>query len=55
MTERTNNLIAFNLRFRGPLGETVDIQRDGQRPRPPQLTVTNLDASLRYTNSFEFG
>lgn len=53
--ERTNNQIAFNLRFRGNLDESIEFQREGKRPRAPQLTVTNTDGSLRYTNSFEFG
>jgi hypothetical protein len=54
-TEAANNQITFNLRFKGQLGESIEMLREGQRPRGPQLTLTNLDGTFRYTNSFEFG
>lgn len=47
--------ISFSLRFQGGLSESVDITKDSQRPRPPRLTLTSLDGSYRFTNSFEFG
>ena len=51
----TNREVAFNLRFEGRLGESIEILRGGQRPRGPQLTLTNSDGTFCYTNSFEFG
>jgi hypothetical protein len=55
ITERTNNPIAFSLRFQGRLGEQIQILKGGQRPSGPKLTVSTLDGSVRYTNTFEYG
>jgi len=53
--DRTNNQVAFDLRFQGRLDESIEMLREGQRPRGPQLTLTNPAGTFRYTNSFEFG
>ena len=53
--ETTNNWMTFNLRLQGRLGESIEMLRDGNRPRGPRLTLANVDGSYRYTNSFEFG
>jgi hypothetical protein len=48
--------VSFSLRFRGSMGETVDIQRERSRPsRGPKLILTSLDGSFKYTNTFEYG
>ena len=47
--------VSFRLQFAGRRGEMIDIMRGSERPRPPMLTLTSLDGSYRYTNSFEFG
>ncbi|MCX6924257.1 MAG: hypothetical protein NT154_13750, partial [Verrucomicrobia bacterium] len=47
--------VAFSLRFQGHYGETLEIMQGNQRPRGPRLTLTSLDGSYRYTNTFEFG
>jgi hypothetical protein len=51
----SGNEVSFSLRFLGSHNETVDITKNSERPRPPRLTLTSLDGSYRYTNSFEFG
>jgi hypothetical protein len=55
IAEATNRDIAFNLRLQGKLGESIQMLRGGERPKGPRLTLTNLDGSFHYTNSFEFG
>lgn len=47
--------VSFSLRFEGRHNERIAITKDSQEPRPPRLTLTSLDGSYRYTNSFEFG
>jgi hypothetical protein len=47
--------VTFNLRFQGRYGETLQIMKGNQRPRGPQLALTSLDGSYRYSNTFEFG
>jgi len=47
--------VNFNLRFEGRYGETLQIMKGNQRPRGPRLTLTSLDGTYRYTNTFEFG
>ena len=47
--------VAFNLRFEGRYGEALQIMKGNQRPRGPRLTLTSLDGTYRYTNTFEFG
>jgi hypothetical protein len=54
-TDQTNNLVHFNLNFRGHYGERIQILRGSERPPGPKLTVVTLDGQLRYTNTFEYG
>ena len=49
------NEVVFNLRFEGRYGESLQIMKGGQRPPGPRLTLTSLDGTCRYTNTFEFG
>ncbi len=49
------NQHVFNLSFQGHYGEMLQIMKDRQRPRGPRLTLTSLDGTYRYTNTFEFG
>jgi hypothetical protein len=50
-----SNQLSFSLRFQGHYGETLEITKGNQRPRGPRLTLTSLDGTYRYTNTFEFG
>ena len=52
---QTKSEMDFSLRFQGTYHETVEIMKGATRPRAPRLTLTSLDGSYRYTNSFEFG
>ena len=54
-TEGTNRQVAFNLSFVGRQKESIEMLRDGQRPRGPKLMLANADGTLCYTNTFEFG
>ncbi len=54
-SSESGNEVSFSLRFEGRYNESVAITKDSDRPRPPRLTLTSLDGSYRYTNSFEFG
>jgi hypothetical protein len=54
-TENTNRQIAFSLSFVGRQKESIEMLRDGQRPRGPKLMLANADGTLCYTNTFEFG
>lgn len=47
--------VSFSLSFKGQYGETLQIMKGNQRPRGPRLTLTSLDGTYRYTNTFEFG
>jgi len=47
--------VDFSLRFEGRYGETLQIMKGNQRPKGPRLTLTSLDGTYRYTNTFEFG
>jgi len=47
--------VAFSLRLQGRLGETIEIQRAGERPRAPQLLLASRDGSFSVTNTFEYG
>ena len=49
------NEVVFNLRFEGRYGESLQIMKGDQRPPGPRLTLTSLDGTCRYTNTFEFG
>ena len=46
---------AFDLKFVGKQGESIQFLRDNQRPRGPKLMLANAAGSLCYTNTFEFG
>jgi hypothetical protein len=52
---QTNREVVFSLSFQGQLGESIEMLREGQRPRGPRLTLTNLDGTFTSTGSFEFG
>jgi ribosomal protein S1 len=54
-TENTNRQVAFSLSFVGRQKESIEMLRDGQRPRGPKLMLANADGTLCYTNTFEFG
>jgi hypothetical protein len=47
--------VSFSLRYQGRYGETLQVMKGNERPRGPRLTLTSLDGSYRYTNTFEFG
>ena len=51
----TKGSVAFGLRLRGRLGESVDLQQNDQRPRAPQLVLASAAGTFRATNTFEFG
>jgi hypothetical protein len=51
----TTGQLTFSLRFQGNYGETLQIMKGNERPRGPRLTLTSLDGTYRYTNTFEFG
>ena len=55
VTESTNRQVAFSLSFVGQQRESIEMLRDGQRPRGPKLMLANADGTLCYTNTFEFG
>jgi len=54
-SSESGNEVSFRLSFQGRYNESVGITKDNNQPRPPRLTLTSLDGSYRYTNSFEFG
>jgi hypothetical protein len=47
--------VAFRLQFLGRFGESIDLQRGGERPRAPQLILASRDGSFSVTNTFEYG
>ena len=47
--------LRFNLNFVGQQKESIEMLRDGQRPRGPKLMLATADGTLCYTNTFEFG
>jgi hypothetical protein len=51
----TSKQTNFRLSFQGYYGETLQIMKGNQRPKGPRLTLTSLDGTYRYTNTFEFG
>jgi len=53
--EQPDRQIRFDLSFVGHQKESIEMLRDGQRPRGPKLALANADGSLCYTNTFEFG
>ncbi len=50
-----NRQIEFSLQFDGRQKESIEMLRDGQRPRGPQLTLANAGGTVCSTNTFEFG
>ena len=53
--KETPKQLSFSLQFKGRYGERLQIMKGNQRPRGPRLTLTSLDGTYRYTNTFEFG
>jgi hypothetical protein len=53
--ERTNNTVAFSLRFEGKQKESIELLRAGESPRGPKLMLANADGTISSTNTFEFG
>jgi hypothetical protein len=53
--EQPNRQISFSLDFIGQQKESIELLRDGQRPRGPKLMLAAADGTLCYTNTFEFG
>ncbi len=49
------NMVEFDLRFIGSLGERMLPYRGEDRPRPPKLSLASLDGSYRVTNNFSWG
>ena len=54
-TENTNRLDTFSLSFVGRQKESIEMLRDGQRPRGPKLMMASAAGTVCYTNTFEFG
>jgi hypothetical protein len=53
--EQADHHITFDLNFTGRQKESIQLLRDGQRPRGPKLMLAAADGALCYTNTFEFG
>jgi len=51
----TKTGVAFDLRFLGSLGESVQIMRGHDRPRAPRLQVASVKGTFYCTNTFEYG
>ena len=47
--------INFSLQFQGRQKESIEMLREGQRPRGPKLMLANASGTVCYTNTFEFG
>jgi hypothetical protein len=47
--------VQFSLSFVGLLGETVTIERNGERPRAPQINVASAKGDYQSTSTFEYG
>jgi len=54
-TNTSGRDLTFNLRFQGRQLESIEMLREGQRPRGPQLSLTDASGNLCHTNRFEFG
>ncbi|UCG58842.1 MAG: hypothetical protein JSU70_04880, partial [Phycisphaerales bacterium] len=52
---RDGSIYRFNQQLQGRLGESIALQRQGTRPRAPQLHITSKDGSYDRTFSFEYG
>jgi hypothetical protein len=53
--EGAKRLIAFDLQFRGRQNESIELLREGQRPKGPKLMLANSAGIVCSTNTFEFG
>ena len=53
--EQPNRMIRFDLSLLGKQNETIQLLRDGQRPKGPKLMLATASGTLAYTNTFEFG
>jgi len=49
------NRVTFSLRLRGPLDESIELERGNQRPRAPRLLLASRDGSYHSTNNFTYG
>ena len=54
-TEGAKRQIDFSLSFEGRQKESIELLREGQRPRGPQLMLANASGTVCSTNTFEFG
>jgi hypothetical protein len=55
MTESAKRQLDFSLQFEGRQKESIEMLREGQRPRGPKLMLANASGTVCYTNTFEFG
>jgi hypothetical protein len=53
--EGARRQVEFSLQFRGRQKESIEMLREGQRPRGPKLMLAGAGGTVCYTNSFEFG
>jgi hypothetical protein len=53
--DQGNRQLTFSLNFIGQQQESIQLLRDGQRPRGPKLMLAAADGAVCYTNTFEFG
>ena len=51
----STNRVTFSLRLRGPLDESIELERGNQRPRAPRLLLASRDGSYHSTNNFTYG
>jgi hypothetical protein len=54
-TEGAKRQVDFSLQFKGRQKESIELLRDGQRPRGPKLMLANAGGTVCSTNTFEFG
>jgi hypothetical protein len=53
--EGAKRQIEFSLQFQGRQKESIEMLREGQRPRGPKLMLANASGTVCFTNTFEFG
>jgi hypothetical protein len=53
--ERAKREIDFSLQFEGRQKESIEMLREGQRPRGPKLMLAGAGGTVCFTNTFEFG
>jgi len=53
--EQPSRMIRFDLSLMGKQNETIQLLRNGERPKGPKLMLATASGALAYTNSFEFG